>query len=75
MNTKEISCLENPADVGRVVQYKIIVFKCILDRQWMYQMCSELGIFATSSLSTDLYGQNIPIDFYENLCIGIFGKL
>ncbi|PSN56520.1 hypothetical protein C0J52_14786 [Blattella germanica] len=43
-------------------------------RQWTYQTCTEFGFFQTSSVSSDLFGNEFPVDFFIQQCSDIFGK-
>lgn len=43
-------------------------------RQWLYQMCNEMGFFQTTTASPDIFGSQIPIDFYTDQCEQVFGN-
>lgn len=38
----------------------------IAARQWMYQMCTQIGNFETST--TSVFSRKIPVDFYYRIC-------
>ncbi|CAI6359152.1 unnamed protein product [Macrosiphum euphorbiae] len=44
------------------------------DRQWFYQLCTEIGNFVTSNEDDHLFGNTIPIDFFTDLCTDVFGE-
>ncbi|XP_060859758.1 putative serine protease K12H4.7 [Metopolophium dirhodum] len=44
------------------------------DRQWFYQLCTEIGNFVTSNEEDHLFGNTIPIDFFTDLCTDVFGE-
>ncbi|KAF0772639.1 putative serine protease K12H4.7 [Aphis craccivora] len=44
------------------------------DRQWFYQLCTELGNFITSHKNNHLFGDNIPLEFFTDLCADVFGE-
>lgn len=44
------------------------------ERQWFYQACNQLGFFQTTTLKPEIFGNaNIPLEFYINKCIDVFG--
>ncbi|EFN78125.1 Putative serine protease K12H4.7 [Harpegnathos saltator] len=43
------------------------------ERQWMYQTCSEVGFFQTSTARPKLFSETFPVDFYVQQCVDIFG--
>ncbi|CAG2177697.1 unnamed protein product [Oppiella nova] len=42
-------------------------------KQWTYQMCTEFGFFWTTDLKDCLFGHNIPLHFYIQICNDLFG--
>lgn len=42
-------------------------------RQWMYQMCTQMGFFPTTDNRPHLFGNMIPIEFYVKQCSLVFG--
>ncbi|CAG2100978.1 unnamed protein product [Medioppia subpectinata] len=45
----------------------------IVERQWLYQTCTELGYFETTDLPDCAFGHNIPVEYYIQQCVDIFG--
>jgi len=45
----------------------------ISDRQWFYQVCSEIGNFITSNNHNHLFGDTMPLDFFTDMCKDVFG--
>lgn len=45
-------------------------------RQWLYQVCYQLGFFQTTTSKLCLFGgdNDIPVDFYVNQCRHVFGQ-
>ncbi|XP_026819269.1 putative serine protease K12H4.7 [Rhopalosiphum maidis] len=43
------------------------------DRQWFYQLCTEIGNFITSHKDNHLFGNTIPLEFFTDLCTDVFG--
>lgn len=45
-------------------------------RQWLYQMCYQLGFFQTTTSKHCLFGNenDIPVEFYVNQCEHVFGR-
>ncbi len=43
-------------------------------RAWLYQTCTELGGFQTSSLAGSPYTDRFPLKFYEKQCADVFGS-
>lgn len=41
--------------------------------QWLYQMCSEFGYFTTSLEAHSLLGPSIPVNFFTQQCLDLFG--
>ncbi|XP_071095255.1 putative serine protease K12H4.7 [Haliotis cracherodii] len=44
-------------------------------RQWMYQMCSQLGAFVTSTSDNQPFGHVISEDYVERVCQAYFGPV
>ncbi|CAG2101392.1 unnamed protein product [Medioppia subpectinata] len=44
-----------------------------LERQWVYQTCTELGYFEATDLPDCAFGHNIPVKYYIQQCVDIFG--
>lgn len=44
-------------------------------RQWLYQMCSQMGFFQTTDNRPHIFGKMIPIDFYVKECGLVFGPM
>lgn len=44
-------------------------------RQWLYQMCSQMGFFQTTDNRPHLFGNMIPLDFYVKQCSLVFGPM
>ncbi|XP_065205171.1 putative serine protease K12H4.7 [Planococcus citri] len=45
-----------------------------VDRQWIYQTCTEFGFYQSSSNASDIFGPHFPAEFYTKQCEQIFGK-
>ncbi|VDO21107.1 unnamed protein product [Haemonchus placei] len=46
----------------------------IATRSWIWQTCTELGYFQTTDYGTNsIFGSTIPIDFFSDQCIELFG--
>lgn len=43
-------------------------------RQWLYQMCTQMGFFQTTDHKPHIFGQMIPMNFFFNQCTHVFGK-
>lgn len=43
-------------------------------RQWIYQTCSEIGLFLTTSSNDQPFGSNIPLDLDLAVCGDLFSK-
>ncbi|CAG2114261.1 unnamed protein product, partial [Medioppia subpectinata] len=44
-----------------------------MERQWVYQACTEIGWFVTTDLPNSPFGHNIPVEFYIQQCADVFG--
>jgi hypothetical protein len=44
------------------------------DRQWTYQVCSELGLWVTTDSSHQPFGDALPLEFLIKQCTDVFGK-
>ena len=42
-------------------------------RQWTYQVCTEFGDFVTTNVKDCLFGHNVPVHMYIQLCSDVFG--
>ncbi|XP_060841319.1 thymus-specific serine protease-like [Rhopalosiphum padi] len=45
-----------------------------VNRQWLYQTCTELGFFQTSNQDHHLFGNTVSLEYFTDLCIDVFGK-
>ena len=45
----------------------------ISGRQWTYQTCAEFGFFQSTDDTRQPFGQTVPVDFYIQQCVDIFG--
>ncbi|KAF2892635.1 hypothetical protein ILUMI_13538 [Ignelater luminosus] len=43
------------------------------DRLWVYQRCTEIVNFPTSSSPPHIFGNGFPVDFYTQQCMDVFG--
>ncbi|CAG2162365.1 unnamed protein product [Oppiella nova] len=43
-------------------------------RQWFYQMCTEFGYFWTTNVKDCIFGHNVPVHFYNQICNDVFGS-
>ncbi|KAJ9590369.1 hypothetical protein L9F63_016606, partial [Diploptera punctata] len=43
-------------------------------RAWTYQTCTEFGFYQTSALTTDMFGNEFPVNFFIQQCSDIFGS-
>jgi len=43
-------------------------------RQWIYQTCTEFGYFQTTDSTQQVFGTSIPLDFYLQQCVDVYGK-
>ncbi|CAG2107576.1 unnamed protein product, partial [Medioppia subpectinata] len=44
-----------------------------MERQRVYQACTEIGWFVTTDLPNSPFGHNIPVEFYIQQCADVFG--
>lgn len=44
------------------------------DRQWFYQMCTQMGFFQTTSYKPHIFGTFVELQFYINQCQAIFDR-
>ncbi|CAG2181618.1 unnamed protein product, partial [Oppiella nova] len=42
-------------------------------RQWTYQTCTEFGYFMSTNVKDCLFGHNVPVHYYTQQCIDVFG--
>ncbi|XGW08656.1 hypothetical protein V3C99_011183 [Haemonchus contortus] len=46
----------------------------VATRSWIWQTCTELGYFQTTDYGTNsIFGSTIPVDFFSDQCIELFG--
>lgn len=44
-------------------------------RSWIWQTCTELGYFQTTdSGNKGIFGSTVPVDFFSDQCMDLFGK-
>lgn len=55
---------------------KIISINSIktIGRQWIYQTCIEFGFFQSTDLMDQPFGHSVPVDFFIQQCIDLFGE-
>ncbi|XP_049882687.1 putative serine protease K12H4.7 isoform X1 [Pectinophora gossypiella] len=41
---------------------------------WFYQLCTEFGYFQTTTSAKQPFTNNVPVNFYYNVCTGLFGS-
>ncbi|XP_072936930.1 putative serine protease K12H4.7 [Epargyreus clarus] len=41
---------------------------------WTYQSCTEFGYYQTATSDNQLFTNNIPAEFYDKLCMSLFGE-
>ena len=66
-------------ETGSAVEYSTAYLQQVASgeeksaRAWLYQTCSELGWFQTSSSNGGLRSPNVTIDFFRGHCEDVFG--
>lgn len=45
----------------------------LLDRQWLYQTCTELGLFQSSNSNWQIFGHEFDMEFFQKQCKDSFG--
>ncbi|KAK6016495.1 hypothetical protein OSTOST_18022, partial [Ostertagia ostertagi] len=46
----------------------------VATRSWIWQTCTELGYFQTTDYGNSaIFGSTIPVDFFSDQCIELFG--
>lgn len=43
-------------------------------KSWLYQTCTEFGFFQTSDSNKQPFTHNVPIEFFIDTCIALFGS-
>uniref|UniRef100_A0AC35FNE2 Uncharacterized protein n=1 Tax=Panagrolaimus sp. PS1159 TaxID=55785 RepID=A0AC35FNE2_9BILA len=42
-------------------------------RSWFWQTCNEFGFYATTDSGNSFFGSKIPLNYYIDLCMDVFG--
>uniref|UniRef100_A0A914Q6U9 Uncharacterized protein n=1 Tax=Panagrolaimus davidi TaxID=227884 RepID=A0A914Q6U9_9BILA len=43
-------------------------------RSWFWQTCNEFGFYATTDSGNSFFGSKIPLNYYIDLCMDVFGN-
>lgn len=43
-------------------------------RQWFYQCCTEFAFWQTTSSSEQVFGPEVTVELYHNICTDLYGK-
>ena len=44
-----------------------------MDRQWLWQTCTEFGWYPTTNQRSGVFGHSVPLEYFQQTCRNVFG--